>query len=243
MDQNRRHVAKLGGSFTLIKRGPRCDGGRRVATTGVLTMQTEATVFIVDDDPGVRDSLQYLLESVGHKVEAFENARGMIDRSRHPVVGCLVADLRLPGMSGLDMVDRLIERGINLPTIVITGHGDVTAAVRAMKSGAIDFIEKPFSDQALLDRITTALEINAQSQADADEFARFRTRADQLTPREKQVMTAVVTGRLNKQVAVELGLSHKTIEVHRAHVMSKMAAKSLAELVRMAVVLEQKSTT
>ncbi|MEM9914088.1 MAG: response regulator [Planctomycetota bacterium] len=195
----------------------------------------------MDDDPGVRDSLKYMIESVGHVVEAFENAREMIDRARHTVSGCLVADLRLPGMSGLDMCDKLHELGVHLPTIIITGHGDVTAAVRAMKAGAIDFIEKPFSDQALLDRIATALQINTTNQAVAQEVAQVEHRFQQLTPRERQVMAAVVEGRLNKQIASDLGLSHKTIEVHRAHVMEKMAAKSLAELVRMAVLLEQQA--
>lgn len=204
-------------------------------------MSKQPTVFIVDDDPGVRDSLKYMIESVGHVVEAFENAREMIDRARHTVSGCLVADLRLPGMSGLDMCDKLHELGVHLPTIIITGHGDVTAAVRAMKAGAIDFIEKPFSDQALLDRIATALQINTTNQAVAQEVAQVEHRFQQLTPRERQVMAAVVEGRLNKQIASDLGLSHKTIEVHRAHVMEKMAAKSLAELVRMAVLLEQQA--
>lgn len=202
-------------------------------------MSIEPTVFIVDDDPAVRDSLKYMIESVGHVVEAFENARTMIDRARQPVSGCLVADLRLPGMSGLDMFDKLRELGVNLPTIVITGHGDVTAAVRALKAGAIDFIEKPFSDQALLDRISTAMQINTANRATAQEVAAVDQCYQQLTPRERQVMASVVEGRLNKQIAADLGLSHKTIEVHRAHVMDKMAAKSLAELVRMAVLLEQ----
>ncbi|MBB6430585.1 response regulator transcription factor [Algisphaera agarilytica] len=202
-------------------------------------MSTQATVFIVDDDPGVRDSLKYMIESGGYRVEAFENARQMIDRARAMVSGCLVADLRLPGMSGLDMFDKLREIGVNLPTIVITGHGDVTAAVRAMKAGALDFIEKPFSDQALLDRIGTAMQINSANQVAAQEIAQVDHCYQRLTPRERQVMAAVVEGRLNKQIASDLRLSHKTIEVHRAHVMEKMSAKSLAELVRMAVLLEQ----
>lgn len=201
----------------------------------------QPTVYIVDDDPGVRDSLQYMIESVGHRVEAFEHARGMLNRARTPMLGCLVADLRLPGMSGLDMFDRLREMGVTLPTIIITGHGDVSAAVRAMKAGAIDFIEKPFSDQSLLVRIDRAMQIDGSNRAAAGEVARVDERYQQLTPRERQVMWSVVAGRLNKQIATELELSHKTIEVHRAHVMSKMAAKSLADLVRMAVLLEQQS--
>ncbi len=202
-------------------------------------METQATVFIVDDDPAVRDSLQFLIESVGYRVEAFENARAMIDRCHRPVAGCLVADLRLPGMSGLDMHDHLRHVGVCLPTIMITGHGDVSAAVRAMHAGALDFIEKPFSDQFLLERITQAVRQDARRREVEGERDALCERYDQLTERERQVMAAVVEGKLNKQVASDLGLSHKTIEVHRAHVMDKMEAKSLAELVRMAVVLEK----
>lgn len=202
-------------------------------------MTAQVTVFVVDDDPGVRDSLQFLLESVGHRVESFENAAEVIDRCRQPVAGCLVADLRLPGMSGLDLFDQLVAMGVKLPTIVITGHGDVTAAVRAMKAGAIDFIEKPFSDQALLDRVRVALELDLKHRELAEQESMIRTRYNGLTPREVQVMASVVEGKLNKQIAAELGLSHKTIEVHRAHVMEKMRAGSLAELVRMAVAIEE----
>lgn len=204
-------------------------------------MPSDITVFIVDDDAGVRESLKFMVESVGHQVEVFENARTMIDRCREPVAGCLVADLRLPGMSGLDMFDQLLEMGVDLPTIIITGHGDVTAAVRALKAGAIDFVEKPFSDQALLDRVDAALSIDADHRATAESLASIQERFGQLTPRERQVMASVVEGKLNKQIANDLGLSHKTIEVHRAHVMDKMAASSLAELVRMAVLLEAQS--
>lgn len=182
-----------------------------------------------------------MLESVGYRVEAFGSARAMIDRCRGPVAGCVVADLRLPGISGIDMVDRLAEMGVGLPTIVISGHGDVPAAVRALKAGAIDFVEKPFSDQALLDRIAVGLSLDADARASAQRFSDIQRRFDQLTPRERQVMAAVVDGKLNKQVASELGLSHKTIEVHRAHVMDKMDAGSLAQLVRMAVQLESHS--
>jgi len=204
-------------------------------------MSDKVTVFVVDDDLGVRDSLRFLLESVGHRVETFENARSMIERCREPVAGCLVADLRLPGMSGLDMYDRLLELRVNLPAIVITGHGEVSAAVRAMKSGAIDFIAKPFSDQALLDCIQEALKLDRENRKVVREQASVREYHLTLTTRERQVMASVVEGKLNKQIAAELGLSHKTIEVHRAHVMEKMRASSLADLVRMAVMLEQVS--
>ncbi|MEM6457926.1 MAG: response regulator [Planctomycetota bacterium] len=202
-------------------------------------MDHEPAVYLVDDDAGVLDSLRYLVESAGHRVETFENARQLLDRARRrPPTGCLVADLRLPGMSGLDMIDALAELGVRLPTVVITGHGDVPAAVRAMKTGAIDFLEKPFSDEALLRRIDEALAISRDRHAADTALADVAHRHRQLTPRESQVMDAVVEGKLNKQIAAELGLSHKTIEVHRAHVMAKMRAGSLANLVRMAVRLE-----
>ncbi|MEM9881634.1 MAG: response regulator [Planctomycetota bacterium] len=206
-------------------------------------MDHEPAVYLVDDDAGVLGSLRYLVESAGHRVETFENARQLLDHARHtPPTGCLVADLRLPGMSGLDMIDALAELGVRLPTVVITGHGDVTAAVRAMKSGAIDFLEKPFSDEALLRRIDEALTISRDRDAADAALADVAHRHRQLTPREAQVMDAVVAGKLNKQIAAELGLSHKTIEVHRAHVMAKMRAGTLANLVRMAVRLEAAGT-
>ncbi|MEM8739020.1 MAG: response regulator [Planctomycetota bacterium] len=201
-------------------------------------MSLTISVFVVDDDPGVRDSLRYLLESNGHHVETFETARAMIDRARRSLAGCLIADLRLPGMSGLDMCDALHDMGVRLPTLVITGHGDVSAAVRAMKAGAVDFLEKPFSDSALLDHVATALDLDQRHRVSDAELRRVAGLYDLLTPRERQVMAAVVEGKLNKQIAADLGLSHKTIEVHRAHVMDKMNAGSLAQLVRMAVLIE-----
>ncbi len=200
-------------------------------------MSTPHTVFVVDDDPAVRDSLQFMLESAGHRVEAYADAPGMLARARRPVSGCLVADLRLPGMSGLDMVDQLSEDGTDLPVIVITGHGEVDAAVRAFKAGVIDFIQKPFSDQSLLERVHDALQQYRAQRAAADEKDDLVRRYELLTPRERQVMALVVEGKLNKQVASELGLSPKTIEVHRSHAMSKMCAKSFADLVRMAIAL------
>lgn len=203
-------------------------------------MQNQQTVFVVDDDAAVRDSLQWLLESVELSVSAFGSATELIANVTPECRGCLVVDLRLPGMSGLDLMDLLKKADVNLPAIMITGHGDVAAAVRAMKAGALDFIEKPFNDEVLLDRVRAALRQN-DAQYVSDEYRReIETRAQRLTPREVQVMALVVQGKLNKQIATELGLSHKTIEVHRAHVMEKMQAGSLAELVRMSIVLENK---
>jgi len=203
-----------------------------------MANQTQQTVYVVDDDKAVRDSLQWLIESVGLRVETFENAQAFLSRCSDGMAGCLVADLRLPGMSGLDMHDQMIDAGHDMVTIIITGHGDVPQAVRAFKAGAIDFIEKPFSDTALLDRVHEALRMDKENRDVADHRAQISERYERLTPRERQVMGRVVHGDLNKQIASDLGLSHKTIEVHRSHVMEKMEAPSLASLVRMAAVLE-----
>lgn len=186
----------------------------------------------------MRDSLQWLIESVGLKVQTFESGQAFLDVCDEGMRGCLVADLRLPGMSGLDMHEGMIDQGFDMVTIIITGHGDVPQAVRAFKAGAIDFIEKPFSDTALLDRIQEALRIDTENHDVADHQAQIAERYARLTPRERQVMGRVVHGDLNKQIASDLGLSHKTIEVHRSHVMDKMEAPSLASSVRMAAVLE-----
>ncbi|XAL98668.1 response regulator [Phycisphaeraceae bacterium D3-23] len=204
-----------------------------------MTMANQQTVYVVDDDAAVRDSLQWLLESVGMSVKSFASANALLAEADESCRGCLVVDLRLPGLSGLDLMDQLNGKGIHLPTIMITGHGDVTAAVRAMKAGAIDFIEKPFNDEILLDRVRAALAMDVEQFASVEYLREIAARAQRLTPREVQVMALVVQGKLNKQIATELGLSHKTIEVHRAHVMEKMQAGSLAELVRMSVALER----
>ncbi|MEX0744259.1 MAG: response regulator [Phycisphaeraceae bacterium] len=204
-------------------------------------MRKHATVFVVDDDKAVRDSLAWLVEAMDVKVEAFGTADELLDRltSLNTVPpGCIVADIRLPGMSGLDLQDRLRELHIHLPFVVISGHGDVPLAVRAMKAGAVDFIEKPFSDRKLIDRIQHALVHDEKRRLEVASKQVLRRRINRLTARERQVMSLVVQGKLNKQVAASLDLSPKTVEVHRAHVMEKMEAGSLAELVRMAVQLE-----
>ncbi len=202
-------------------------------------MNVEPVTYIIDDDKAVRDSLQWLIESVGLQVRTYETAQHFLEEVDHNAAGCLVLDVRLPGMSGLDLLEHMEKIGISLPTIMITGHGDVPVAVRAMKAGAVDFIEKPFSDQVLLDRVRDALERNKSNRRNAAEMTEIQLRLAKLTPRERQVMRLVVQGKLNKQIATELGLSHKTIEVHRAHVMEKMGAASLAELVRMVVACEE----
>jgi two-component system response regulator FixJ len=196
-------------------------------------MNDEQTVFVVDDDPAARDSLRWLLESVGHRVHCPVSAFEFLDTYDGSAPGCLVLDVRMPGMSGLELQHHLLERGWCLPVIVVTGHGDVPMAVRAMKAGAVDFLQKPYNDQTLLDRIQQALELCSQRRQHHTELALIRTAYGQLTPREREVAALVVAGKANKVIAIELGLSPKTIEVHRANVMFKMKAHSLSELVQM----------
>jgi len=201
-------------------------------------MNDVPSVAIVDDDKAVREALQWLLESVGLKARAYESGQRFLEEVDQHEFGCAVLDVRLPGMSGLELQDKLNAQGVDIPTLIITGHADVPVAVRAMKAGAIDFIEKPFSNDMLLDRIRDTLDAEKRQNVSENQIEQLEGRLDRLTPRERQVMDLVVRGRLNKQIASDLGLSHKTIEVHRSHVMEKMEAQTLAELVRMAVALE-----
>ena len=200
-------------------------------------MSPEATVFVIDDDPAVRESLQWLIESVGLNVKTYSTAQGFLDAFDRDRPGCLVLDVRMPGISGLDLQDQLASQQVRIPVIIITGHADVPMAVRAMKAGVVDFIEKPFSDELLLDRIRAALELDARIRVNQSHRTEVEAHFAQLTPREREVMSMVVAGKSNKQIAAELRLSQKTVEVHRAHVMQKMHAESLAELVQMAVTL------
>ena len=192
-----------------------------------------ATIFIVDDDMAVRDALKLLLRSVGQAVETFGSAQEFLDAYSEDRPGCLVLDIRMPGMSGLELQQKLNEKHSILPIIFITGHGDVPMAVEAMQAGAVDFIQKPFRDQDLIDRINQALEKDANNRAALGERTDIRKRLETLTPREREVLAHVVGGALNKQIAGRLGTVEKTIKVHRARVMEKMQASSLAHLVRM----------
>jgi FixJ family two-component response regulator len=197
----------------------------------------QALVYVVDDDRGVRDSLSLLLRSVGLENRTFESAVEFLDGYEPDRVSCLVADIRMPGMSGLELQRELNERHIAIPIIFITGHGDVPMAVNAMKAGAMDFLTKPFRDQELLDRINAALgQARAQYSGQQQELE-VRSRYESLTPRETEVMAMVVDGRANKVIAMDLGVSQRTVELHRARVMQKMAVRSLAELVRLAEIL------
>lgn len=194
----------------------------------------KAMVFVVDDDPSMRRSLDSLLRSVGHEVRLYSSAPEFMQASRPDVPGCLVLDVRLPGMSGLAFQQELANAGIALPIIFITGHGDVPMSVRAMKAGAMEFLTKPFDDQVLLDAVHAAIERDRARRREVAGNASLRSRYESLTERERQVMGHVVAGRPNKRIAQELGLSVVTVKVHRGHVMQKMEAKSVADLVRMA---------
>ena len=196
------------------------------------------TVFVVDDDAAVRDSLKMLLKSVGQLVETFGSAQEFLDAYRDDRPGCLVLDIRMPGMSGLELQAKLNERRAILPVIFITGHGDVPMAVEAMQAGAVDFIQKPFRDQDLLDRINQALDKDSANRAALAEKGAIATRLATLTPREHEVMELVVRGKANKVIAGDLNLSQRTVEIHRARVMEKMQAASLAHLVRMVLEVE-----
>jgi FixJ family two-component response regulator len=198
-----------------------------------------ATIFIVDDDAAVRDSLKMLLRSVGQAVETFSSGQEFIDAYSEDRPGCLVLDIRMPGMSGLELQQRLNERHSIMPIIFITGHGDVPMAVEAMQAGAVDFIQKPFRDQDLIDRINQALEKDQNNRASLGERNDIRKRLETLTPREREVLDLVVHGKANKVIAGDLRLSQRTVEIHRARVMEKMQASSLAHLVRMVLEVGQ----
>jgi two-component system, LuxR family, response regulator FixJ len=197
--------------------------------------EREPSVFVVDDDEAVRSSLKLLLKSIGLPAITYQSAQEFLAayEAQHP--GCLVLDVRMPGMSGLELQQLLNLRGATVPVIFITGHGDIPMAVEAMQHGAFDFLQKPFRDQDLLDRVQRALERDRATRQQLKEIDHIRARLTSLTPREREVLELVVAGKANKVMAADLGVSQRTVEIHRARVMEKMGASSLAQLVRMVI--------
>jgi two-component system response regulator FixJ len=198
-------------------------------------MASEEFVHVVDDDEAMRDSLLFLLECAGIEARAYESAAAFLDALEEMERGCIVTDIRMPGMTGLELVVRLTELGVTDPVIVITGHGDVPLAVEAMKAGVADFIEKPFDDDRLLSAVRSALERSSGIQAGEAERRQVEQRLCELSQRERQVLDGLIEGKPNKIIAYDLGISARTVEIYRANVMTKMQARSLSELVRMAL--------
>jgi RNA polymerase sigma factor (sigma-70 family) len=196
-------------------------------------MTQPPVVFVVDDDPSVRSSLKFLMSSVGLQVESFDSADALLQRKLPDAPSCLVLDVRLRGLSGLDFQRELAARNCHMPIIFITGHGDIPMSVRAMKAGAVEFLTKPFRDQDLLDAVRIALEKDCERRERQKEVSDLKERFDSLTPREHEVISMVVSGMLNKQIADQLGTAENTVKVHRSRAMEKMHAQSVAELVKM----------
>ena len=196
-------------------------------------MIAASTVFVIDDDPSVRSSLKFLISTVGLHVESFDSAESFLEKKRLDTVSCLVLDVRLRGLSGLDFQDELARRNIRIPIVFITGHGDIPMSVRAMKAGAVEFLTKPFRDQDLLDAIRVALARDQRRREEDKKVADLQDRYESLTHREQEVISMVVLGMLNKQIAGQLGTAENTVKVHRSRAMEKMQAQSLAELVKM----------
>jgi RNA polymerase sigma factor (sigma-70 family) len=198
-----------------------------------VAAKIDSIVYVIDDDPSIREAIKSLIRSVGMRVETFASAQEFMASRRPDAPSCLVLDVRMPGLSGLDLQRDLTDAAVQIPIIFITGHGDIPMSVRAMKAGAVEFLTKPFRDQDLLDAITQALERDREARKQQADMADLRERQERLTPREREVMALVVAGLLNKQIAARLGISEVTVKLHRHQVMEKMKADSLAELVRM----------
>jgi FixJ family two-component response regulator len=196
---------------------------------------SEETIFVVEDDEAVRDSMRWLLEGNGYRVVSFASAEDFLEHVDLRAQGCLIADIRMPGMSGLELQEVLIRRGSTLPHLFVTGHGDVPMAVECMKKGAYDFIEKPFSEASLCQAVSNCLALDRQQRDSVAAGRETDSRLSRLTAREQQVLERIVAGRLNKQIADDLGISIKTVEAHRANIMEKLEARSMAELMKTAL--------
>ncbi len=202
-------------------------------------MSDELTVFIVDDDEPVRDAIGMLLDTVDISYRGYSDAQAFLEEFDSAQTGCLVLDIRMPGMSGLELQEQLIEMKASIPIVFITGHGDIPMAVEAMRRGAVDFIRKPFRDQELLDRIHEALSVDDEQRSREADIDAVRAKVAALTPRETEVFERVTAGQANKVIAIELGISERTVEIHRSHVMQKTRARTLADLVRLKLKLDQ----
>lgn len=205
-------------------------------------MREKPTVFVVDDDDAARDSLAVLLEAAGYSVETFDSARQFLARANSLPLGCALVDIRMPEIGGLELQDTLTEKGIDVPIIFVTGHADVPVAVRAMRAGAIDFIEKPFGEDVVLSAITRALEYASERRRASEAASSARARIGQLTEREREVFDQLVQGHPNKVIAANLDISPRTVEIHRSRVMDKTHARSLSDLVRMAMALSPRQS-
>jgi two-component system, LuxR family, response regulator FixJ len=199
-------------------------------------MADEATIFVVDDDQGCRDSLAALLRASGMRVQTYSSAQAFLEAYEPSRLGCLLLDVRMPGISGLDLQERLAARGAKLPIILMTAYGDVPTAVKAMQAGAINFIEKPIREEALLESLRRALQQGERLHKEREYVGRVRALIDRLTPREREVLRMLVAGKANKVIAAELGISERTVEIHRQRVRKKLEARSLSQMVRMALV-------
>jgi two-component system, LuxR family, response regulator FixJ len=205
-----------------------------------MIVTSQPTVFVVDDDEAVRGSLKLLLKSIGLPAMAYPSAPEFLAAYRTEQAGCLILDIRMPGMSGLELQQQLNVRGAVIPVVFISGHGDIPMAVEAMQHGAFDFLQKPFRDQDLIDRVQKAMERDAANRDQLRQLGRIKERVDCLTAREREVLGLMILGKQNKVMAADLGVSQRTVEIHRSRVMEKMAARSLAQLVRMMLELEQR---